>query len=116
MSWLRAHAKRLSMVALFALAVQLGVSFGHFHRDGLLTVSAAQTTITASDTSPDADARGDLCAICVTIAMANTAVDAAPPILPLPALFARTTTSLPAIIGISEPRRAHAQSRAPPAA
>jgi hypothetical protein len=106
------------MVALFALAVQLGVSFGHFHRDGLLTatVSPAQTTISASDTSPDADARGDLCAICVTIAMANTAVDAAPPILPLPALFARTTTSLPAIIGISEPRRAHAQSRAPPAA
>jgi hypothetical protein len=105
------------LLALFTLAVQLGLSFGHFHTDrALASPSAVSDHASASkpDTGHDQDNPNDFCAICATVAMANTLVDAAPPVLPAPA-----NTSIAEILPDVAPRTAASrrvafQSRAPP--
>jgi len=119
MKWLRSNAKRLSVLALFALAVQFGLAFGHIHHAAALaapTLAAPTFAAPAStpDTDHDQDTPGDLCAICATIAMADTLVDAVPPRLTLPQAFVivpvapRQETTAPVS------RRTIFQSRAPP--
>jgi hypothetical protein len=88
MEWLRSKAKRLSLLALFALAMQIGLSFGHTH---VAAWSADATQIAANSstggTSGHHDAADAICAICVTTAMAANGLHAAVPVLPLPASF-----------------------------
>ena len=117
MKWLRSNARRLSLLALFALAVQLGLSFGHFHPDQAFANPAAvsdHASVSTPDTGHDQDNPNDFCAICATVAMANTLVDAAPPVLPAPA-----NTSIAEVLPdlaprIADSRRVAFQSRAPP--
>ncbi|TKT70425.1 DUF2946 domain-containing protein [Afipia massiliensis] len=120
MNWLRSKAKRLSLLALFAVALQLGLSFDHTHHD----VAEAGISVSASlslASTPDADhdhqgVHRDLCAICVTVAMANTLVAATPPSLALPlATTALQTAFHPEAIA-SDSRRSAFRSRAPPQA
>ncbi len=82
MKWLRSNARRLSLLALFALALQFGLSFGHFHADRLAGAAAISNHASAStpDSGHDQDNPDDFCAICATIAMADTLVDAVPPL------------------------------------
>jgi hypothetical protein len=115
MNWLRLKAKRLSLLALFALALQLGLSFGHTHHDvAVAGLSASAQSASTPGTDHDQDVHRDLCAICATMAMANTVVAAAPPALAVP----RTVTALQtaflheAIAAYS--RRGAFRSRAPP--
>ena len=117
MNWLRSKAKRLSLLALFALALQLGLSFGHTHNDvalasvaGLANASQASTP----DADHDQDAHRDLCAICATIAMVNTGLAATAPSLPLPLTFASLYTAPSADTATPDSRRGAFQSRAPP--
>ena len=107
MKWFRSNVKYGSRLALFALAVQFAVSFGHFHGAAAQAAPAVQSGPTQSEASyaggyltPDAvgeSARqqpasdhdsgrppGDPCAICAVIALANTALFATPPLLLLP--------------------------------
>jgi len=108
MNWFRANIKHGSRVALFALAVQFGLSFGHFHGIAAQAVPAMQSGPTQSGFSyadhlaaPEAavseSARrqplpghdsdhqpGDVCAICAVIALANAVLFATPPQLLLP--------------------------------
>lgn len=91
MNWLRSKARGLSSLALVALAMQLGLSFGHVHSDRAFASKVAisgQASTSSSAPSPDSgrdpDGRADLCAICATIALANTLIDSVPPVLPLP--------------------------------
>ncbi|MDE2601730.1 MAG: DUF2946 domain-containing protein [Bradyrhizobium sp.] len=94
MKWFRANIKQGSRLALFALAIQFVLSFGHFHG-----VAHAATTIqsgkvlTAQAANPqqppasdhDSDRKAnDGCAICAVIAMANAVLFATPPLLRLP--------------------------------
>jgi hypothetical protein len=87
MKWVRSNIKRVSRLALFALAVQFALSFGHVH--ALAQPSSAQvarslgTPQPASDQGPG-EHPGDTCAICVVMAMANTALSATPPVVLLP--------------------------------
>jgi hypothetical protein len=88
MTWLRSNIKNGSRLALFALAVQLALSFGHFHG---LAAQAATAVQSVSDTAPqpssnhDSDQQpNDACAICAVIAMANAVLFASPPVLQLP--------------------------------
>ena len=71
MNWLRSRAERLTLLALFALALQFGLSFGHFHQDrafaGKTTISD-QASAPSPDTGRDTDGRQDICAICATVA------------------------------------------------
>jgi hypothetical protein len=93
MKWFRSNIRQGSKLALFALAVQFVLSFGHFHgvahaapaiRSGFVaTTHASPQQTPASDRDSDRHAH-DGCAICAVMAMANTVLFATPPLLELP--------------------------------
>jgi hypothetical protein len=106
MKWFRSNIKHGSRFALFALAIQFVLSFGHFHGGTAQAAPAilsgpAQSGLSGASGLPTADAVGlsaqppspanhdsdrqpsDACAICAVIALAN-AVLFAPPLLLLP--------------------------------
>jgi hypothetical protein len=107
MKWFRSNIRHGSRLALFALVVQLGLSFGHFHGSvaqaapaiqsaplqssaydakGLPAATAADQAAQpqpASNHDPDQQP-GDTCAICAVMAMANNLLFATPPLLLLP--------------------------------
>src|SRR5207237_7414658 len=73
MPWFRAERSLSSYVALLALALQLAVSFGHVHFDGLaLGTATAAAALGPSEPeggpsgTPDRD---DVCAICAVISL-----------------------------------------------
>jgi hypothetical protein len=114
MKWFRSNIKHGSRLALLALAIQFGLSFGHFHALAAQTTPAIQsgiqsslllsspapfeasrasslaTTEMASQPVPrqkpgsDRDSDSDGCAICAVMAMANAMLFATPPLLQLP--------------------------------
>jgi hypothetical protein len=89
MSWVRRNLRIGSHLALFALAIQLVLSFSHVHLDGLnlaprqIVVQAADQPGTPSPEgpSPNHDA---LCPICLSIQLAGATLQPAPPILAMP--------------------------------
>ncbi len=115
MKWSRSKAKSLSLLALFALALQFCLSFGHFHNDlAAAVVSARPSQASTPDTSHDQYVHRDLCAICSTVAMPNTLVDAAPSVLPVPASTSAAEVIPPPTSHTANSRRVAFQSRAPP--
>jgi hypothetical protein len=88
MKWIRSKLKHGSRVALFALAIQFVLSFGHFHGGAARAAPVAvgqsvQQQQPASDRDSDQHP-GDICAICAVMAMANSVLFAVPPVLLLP--------------------------------
>ena len=117
MNWLRSKAKRLSLLALLALAVQFGLSFGHTHLNHAFgKPGITQTAADSGRSAPDTGDTDEACAICATIALANTLIDAAPPALTVPAAVATTEQSTAPAGLTSEMPRAGFHSRAPPLA
>lgn len=117
MNWLRSKAKRLSLLALFALALQLGLSFGHTHHDvAVAGIAAGQSQASTPDTDHDHDVHRDLCAICATMAMANSLIAAASPSLPVPLTVASRQTAFHYEAIAGDARRSAFRSRAPPQA
>ena len=89
MKWFRDNLRHGAKLALFALAVQIVLSLGHIHLDDLHAAPAGSTVQTVQATStPDTHHQqhraGVPCDICAVMAMASTALFAAPPILLLP--------------------------------
>jgi hypothetical protein len=87
MSWLRTNIRHGSRLALFAMAIQFVLSFGHFHAFAAQASSLIQTTAaTQSSPAPDQDQQrpGEPCAICAVMSLANAALSASPPVLLLP--------------------------------
>jgi len=103
MNWFRSNIRHGSRVALFALAVQFVLSFGHFHGIAAQAAPAVQSGAALSDvsaalgaadnssarqpapTNHDPDQQpGDTCAICAVMALANVALFSTPPLLLLP--------------------------------
>jgi hypothetical protein len=107
MKWFRSNIRHGSRLALFALVVQLGLSFGHFHgsvaqaaptiqsaslQTGVydangLPAATADSQAAQPQPGPDRDSGqhpGDICAICAVMAMANNVLFATPPLLLLP--------------------------------
>jgi hypothetical protein len=137
MNWFRKHVKTGARLALFALAIQFALSFGHFHplaaaqaapaiQAGLtqadlayIETSAAQDTATAAaqkqqPSNPDNDQPADSCAICAVIALAGNVLFATPPVLLLPqAVELLYLTTDAEFVHLKSPRHAF-QSRAPP--
>ncbi len=114
MEWLRSKAKRLSLLALFALAMQIGLSFGHTH---VAAWSADATQIAASSSADGTSGHNDadaICAVCVTTAMAASGLHAAVPVLPLPASFSTVAFAPPALKDTPRARTAAFHSRGPP--
>jgi hypothetical protein len=131
MKWVRSNIKYGSRLALFALAVQFVLSFGHFHGGAAQAAPAIQSGLVSSGL-PAADAIGlsaqrqspahhdsdqqpsDACAICAVIALANAALFATPPLLLLPqAVESLYLTTDAAFVHLNSTRVAF-QPRAPP--
>jgi hypothetical protein len=136
MKWVRSNTKGGSRLALFALVIQLVLSFGHFHADAARSAPAIQSGSALSDLSsanglsaqdtaakssqplpfgPESDQPShDPCDICAVIAMANAVVSATPPLLLLPQ--AVTFLYVATDAGFVHPNSARAafQPRAPP--
>ena len=120
MRWFRAKLRTGTRLALFALTVQIALSFGHIHLGSVRYASAiASTGGQPSGSTPtqhpvgDAD---DYCAICATIHL--TAISFLPPAQQLPVPFVARSVehfNSAAVVFIA-PRRAPFQSRAPPLA
>jgi hypothetical protein len=131
MNWFRRNIRTGSRLALFALALQFVLSFGHFHGDAAQAAAVIQSqTSLASEQGlapaaasqaqqqpsghDDGKPSNEPCAICAVMSMANQMVGATPALLPLPdavelpVLLADTPFPHP---GTSRPAF---QSRAPP--
>jgi hypothetical protein len=134
MKWVRRNIKTGSRLALFALVVQLALSFGHFHFNSAQAAPAIQTGLTEADhaqslaasetagqpqqqpSSPDTDQQpADACAICAVIALAGNAMFSTPPLLLLPQAVELLYLATDAEFAHLNSRRSAFQSRAPPA-
>jgi hypothetical protein len=131
MKWFRSNIKHGARLALFALAVQFALSFGHFHGIAAQAAPATQSgpvlSLPAPDTvgqstqpSPsddDSDRQpADACAICAVMALANALLFATPPLLlllPQAVEFLYLTTDAE-FVHLNSARIAF-QPRAPPA-
>jgi hypothetical protein len=134
MNWFRKHVKTGSRLALFALAIQFALSFGHFHGEvaraapaiqaGLVDADLAIAATLATQAAPseaaqqpsghDTDQRTSDCAICAVLSLANNFLFATPPLLELPQaveLLHLTTGAEFAHLGSLHPAF---HSRAPP--
>jgi hypothetical protein len=130
MKWLRSNIKHGSRLALFALAVQFALSFGHFHEGAAKAAPAIQSGLANSLSAADAvgeDARqqpasnhdsdqhqGKACAICAVLALANAMVFATPPLLLLPQAIEILFLSTDAEFAHLNSARVAFQPRAPP--
>jgi hypothetical protein len=92
MKWVRSTIRPFARLALFALALQMVVSFGHMHPDDLglhslasgdrayFPTGAAQTLTgpTDRDQHPSSD---DFCPICASMALLATGAPSLPPVI-----------------------------------
>jgi hypothetical protein len=137
MKWFRKHLKYGSRLALFALAIQFVLSFGHFHAvsaqaapaiatglaqadldhaNGLATPGpASEAAKTQQPPTPDSDHAADTCAICAVISLANNVLFATPPLLQLPQAVELLYLTVDAEFAHLNSLHPAFQSRAPPA-
>jgi hypothetical protein len=119
MRWFRRHIGVGSRLALFALVVQLALSFAHVHVTDPGRTQAAAAAVSGSGHAPTPKSDGPVdpgCAICGLIQLAATATPSAAPALPL--LLAPGHARLAAadqLVLAASPRLLF-QARAPPAA
>ena len=122
MRWFRANRRFSGTLALFALALQFTLAFGHIHlREfaGVPGVAAAQTPATTADPAGDSNpgrSADDYCLICATTALAGTLV--LPDLVALPVPAQATDTSYAYVCSAFCGRIDHAlfRARAPPLA
>jgi hypothetical protein len=129
MRWFRNNGRFGSGLALFALALQFYLAFGHIHPDdiygsvGRPLSSAAEIALPAVGTPQSlsrdhvASHADDFCAICETMVMLGTSATPEAPQLLAPARIARPAQHFARTAAFFvAPRRAAFQSRAPPVA
>lgn len=100
MKWFRSNVRHGARLAIFAMLVQLALTFGHSHwfaqaaplaqsqlsdsAKGIASIDRAALQ-KPSPAAPDREQPGDdNCAICAVIALAGTVMSATPPLLLLP--------------------------------
>jgi hypothetical protein len=129
MRWFRSRSRLGAYLALFALAFQLAVSFGHVHLEHFTPPSAAMGASALAGAPPSADdlnppsnpggrehPADDRCPICTLIHLAGALVPAEMPSLPLPAVFGRLRLEAAADFDLTSPHGALFRARAPPIA
>jgi hypothetical protein len=127
MGWIRSNRRPSAWAALFALALQLYLSFGHIHPDDIYGPLGESLMVAEAVVLPSAQsvrsipvgqpwyASDALCPICETTYFLSTSFTAeAPQVSPLPfvALSVEHSTLVTALF--VAPRRAAFQSRGPP--
>jgi hypothetical protein len=129
MRWFRSRKRSGSYLALFALAFQLAVSFGHVHLEQFTPASAGTGASALAGAQPSADdvtapsnpagrehPADDCCPICTLIHLAGALVPAEMPSLPLPSVFGRLRLELAVEFDLTAPHAALFRARAPPIA
>jgi hypothetical protein len=128
MHWYRENRRFGCRLALFALAVQLVLSFGHIHLEDIYGNARAFAAWSASVTVPEADNSwplpagphshhtDDYCAICAAVHLLGSSFAAQTPQLPLPTYSAAIEHFDRIAFLFAATRRAPFQSRAPPQA
>jgi len=118
MKWFRSKLRHGSRVAVFALAIQSALSFGHFH--GIVTDAAPfAVSLSVQQQQPASDRDSsrhpdDTCAICAVMAMANAVLFATPPALLLPQATEFSPLAVDAEFILVNCVRVAFQPRAPP--
>jgi Protein of unknown function (DUF2946) len=123
MRWFRDTIRQSTWLALIALAMNLGLSFGHFHAiDGKASASGIAAVAT-SNASPDDgqkqrnsdDSHADyLCPICVAATAMASAMASAPPTLSLEFADVTIDRTIEPVLALVQPSRAAFQPRGPP--
>lgn len=127
MIWFRSKVRFGARLALFALALQLALSFGHVHAEDLVPSATAATHATAAGqqsgapTDPSApahrsDGADDICAVCALMQLVSTSVPAQAPVLAVPTRLAPIEHPTPAGAPWTAVPRPLFQARAPPTA
>ncbi len=120
MRWVRQTRRFGGWLALFALALQLTLSFGHMHAEDFAPAAIQTSTAAGDDGGAPADHDHGLghhdCDICATMAMLASLVVPLPPSVALPAYsrFIVLAETGPQIVFGFVPRQF--QARAPPLA
>ena len=130
MKWLRSNIRHGSRLALFALALQFALSFGHFHGGAAQAAPGMQSGLINGVSTADAigeevqqqpasnhdseQQQGDVCAICTVLALANAMLFATPPLLLLPQAIEILYLSTDAEFAHLNSARVAFQPRAPP--
>jgi hypothetical protein len=123
MRWFRDTIRQSTWLALIALAINLGLSFGHFHAIDGKASERAIAAMAASISSPD-DGRNKgnpndshvdyLCPICIAAAAMANALAAASPALPAEFADISIDHAIEHERAIPQPPRAAFQPRGPP--
>jgi DUF2946 family protein len=121
MGWVRLRKRYGASLAIAAMALQLVLSFGHVHVQGIghnspIVTASAQDGAATPDPTQNKPDNDDYCAICASISLLSGSVVAVPPHLPLPVLSYAVEHADRVVSVIIAPRRAPFQSRAPPQA
>ena len=129
MRWIRSKLRFGAWCALFALTVQLALSFGHVHVAGFgATKSTLLAGLTTQPSAPSADAPAapakhapkgiahDQCAICTVVQLAAAAVPSAAPALPLPLVSSQVRLETGVEFVLAAAPHVSFSARAPPQA
>jgi hypothetical protein len=122
MRWFRSKLQLGSRLALFALTVQLALTFGHVHLHHLVAASPTSAmigsgTLLLSERAPSHDPDGSLdanCPICALIQLVAASAPSVAPVLPLPANPGSTARQTPAELALASSPHFLFQARAPP--
>jgi Protein of unknown function (DUF2946) len=126
MRWFRSRSRVGSYLALFALAFQLAVSFGHVHVDETAPPSAGGAAFASTQSGDEVnapssptgreDVADDCCPICTLIHFAGAMLPAETPPLPLPNKFGHSRLDAAVEFDLAASHRVLFQARAPPIA
>jgi hypothetical protein len=123
MRWFRDTLRQGSWLALIALAINLGLSFGHVHAiDGKVSgrgIAAMAASIASTDDGERQGYPGDghadyLCPICMAATAMANALTSTPPALPAEFVNVTIDRTIVSVVALVEPQRAAFQSRGPP--
>jgi hypothetical protein len=123
MRWFRDKIRQGTWLALIALAINLGLSFGHVHAiDGKISgrgIAAVAASIASTDAGERQRQSGDghadyLCPICMAATAIANALTSTPPALPVEFANVTIDRTIVSVDALVEPPRAAFQSRGPP--
>ena len=123
MRWFRDTIRQGTWLALIALAINLGLSFGHFHAiDGKVSgrgIAARRRPLPSPDDgqkqgTPDDSHADYLCPICMAATAMANALASTPPALPLEFATVSIDRTIEPVLLLVELPRAAFQPRGPP--
>lgn len=123
MRWFRDTIRQGTWLALIALAINLGLSFGHFHAIEGNTSGRGIITVAATIASPDQgqrqgnpdDGHADyLCPICMAATAMASALASTPPSLSVEFSNVAIDRTIEPVLALAEPSQAAFQPRGPP--